>query len=366
MIRAYKFRVYPSKLQDTEMRKHLWLSKNLWNEMLEHTKDMYSNFGKFPTKKSLRQFTQKVGLYSQVGQELTDRLLDALKTKMRLKARGEKGGFPRFKSFARMKSLNYPQNGFKLDGKLQVTPFGRISIKQHREIKGGIKTLSLKRESSGKWYAVFTAEEDAPLPKKNNGGEIGLDLGLKSLAVLSDGTVIKNPRHLRKHEDKLAFLQRNMSQCEKWSRGWHKAKHKVSLLHEKVKNSRRDFLHKLSTSIVSKYSLISLEGLAPKEMAERQFGKSIHDAGWGMFANMIRYKAESAGCVVVFVNPKNTTKECSVCGTLSKKELWERTHNCPQCGLSMDRDLNAAQVILKRATAGLAGCNAHGLATAVA
>jgi putative transposase len=285
---------------------------------------------------------------------------------MRLKKQGEKGGFPRFKTFSRMKSLQYPQSGFTLGKKLEVTPFGEISIKQHREIKGEVKTLSLKRESSGKWYAIFTAEEEAPLPKKNGGGEIGLDLGLKSLAVLSDGTVIENPRHLRKHEDKLAFLQRNLSRCEKRSRGWYKAKHRVALLHEKVKNARRDFLHKLSTSRFSKYSLVSLEGLVSKEMAEKDFGKSIHDAGWGMFANMIRYKAESAGCVAVFVDPKDTTKECSRCGILSKKELWERTHTCPQCGLSMDRDLNAAQVILKRATAGLAGRNAHELAATVA
>jgi len=365
MIRAYKFRVYPSKLQDMEMRKHLWLSKNLWNEMLEHTKEMYSAFGKFPTKKSLRQFTQKVGLYSQVGQELTDRLLDALKTKMRLKKSGVKGGFPRFKSFDRMKSLQYPQSGFTLGKKLVVTPFGELSIKQHREINGEVKTLSLKREASGKWYAIFTAECEIT-PKKNKGGRIGLDLGLKSLAVLSDGTVVKNPRHLRKHEVKLAFLQRNLSRCKKGSRNRYAAKHKVALLYEKVKNTRKDFLHKLSSSLVSKYSLISLENLASKELAEKNYGKSIHDAGWGMFANMVRYKAESAGCVAVFVDPKNTTKECSVCGALSKKELWERTHLCPNCGLSMDRDLNAAHVILKRATAGLAGCNAHGLAATVA
>jgi putative transposase len=101
VMRSFKFRLYPSKLQEIELRRHLWLSKTLWNEMLEHTKNMHHCFGKFPTKKSLRQFTQKKGLYSQVGQELTDRLVDALKTKMRLKAKGEKGGFPRFKSFNR-------------------------------------------------------------------------------------------------------------------------------------------------------------------------------------------------------------------------------------------------------------------------
>jgi putative transposase len=349
-----------------DMRKHLWISKNLWNEMLEHTKQMYHYYRKFPTKKSLRQFTQKVGLYSQVGQELVDRLLDSIWRMVKLRKKGVDCGFPRFKSFSRMKSLQYPQSGFALDNKLKVTPFGEITIKQHRKIKGEIKTLTIKRESSGKWYAIFIVEEETTSPKKNNGGEVGLDLGLKSPVVLSDGTTIKNPRHLRKYEDKLAFLQRNMSRCKKRSSRWYKAKHKVSLLHEKVRNTRRDFLHKLSTSLVSQYSLISLENLAVKELAEKNYGKSIHDAGWSMFADMIRYKAEEAGCVVVTVDPAYTTQECSRCGIRSKKELWDRAHVCPSCGYSADRDLNAAEVILKRATAGLAGCNAHGLAATVA
>jgi putative transposase len=322
----------------------------------------FQNYAKFPTKKSLRQFTQNVGLYSQVGQELTDRLLDALKTKMRLKKTGVKGGFPRFKSFDRMKSLQYPQSGFKLGAKLKVTPFGEISIKQHCELKGEVKTLSLKREGSGKWYAIFTADEEVA-PKKNIGKEVGIDLGLKSFATLSNREVVSNPRHLHKHEDKLAFLQRNLSRCKKGSKNRYKAKHKVALLHEKVANTRKDFLHKLSTTLTSRYSKIVMEDLAPKQMSEKSFGKSIHDAGWGMFANMIRYKAESAGCEAVFVDPKNTTKECSRCGTLSKKTLWDRIHDCPSCGYSADRDLNAAQVILKRATMGHIGCNACGAGT---
>lgn len=359
-MRAYKFRIYPTKTQDTEMRKHLWMSKNLWNEMLEHTKQMYSDYGMFPTKKSLRQFTQKIGLYSQVGQELVDRLLDALKLKMRLKKNGLKGGFPRFKSFDRMKSLNYPQSGFNIESKLQVTPFGGISIKQHREIKGEVKTLSLKRESSGKWYAVFTAEESPQEPRINLGEKVGVDLGLKSFATLSDGIKIKNPRHLKKHEERLALLQRQLSQKKKRSMNRYKTKRKVALLHEKVSNTRLDYLHKVSSKLVSKYSFIALEQLAPKQMAKQDYGKSIHDAGWGMFSNMLRYKAESAGCEVVFVNPKNTTKECSSCGGIQDMPLSERIYYCPECGMLKDRDLNAAINILNRATVGQTGRNACG------
>ncbi|MEW6528849.1 MAG: transposase [Candidatus Micrarchaeota archaeon] len=137
--------------------------------------------------------------------------LDALYRKIQMKNRGEKCGFPRFKSIDRMKSLNYPQAGFKLDKKLEVTPFGEIDIKKHREIQGKIKTLILKRESSGRWFAIFTVEEEIQAPKENNGEKIGIDLGLQNFATLSDGTVIKNPKHLKKHEDKLAKLQKKLS-----------------------------------------------------------------------------------------------------------------------------------------------------------
>jgi len=359
-MKAYKFRIYPTKTQDAEMRKHLWISKNLWNDMLEHTKTMYVVYGMFPTKKGLREFVKGSGLYSQVGQELVDRLVDALGHKMRRKKGGLQGGFPRFKSFDRMRSLYYPQSGFGLGDRLKVSPFGDIRIRRHREIQGMVKTLTLKREPSGKWFAVFVV--DAPQERKQNfGGKVGIDLGLKTFATLSNGKVVKNPRHLRKHEGELAFLQRQMSHKKKRSKNWQRGKLKVARLHERVANTRRDFLHKTSSYLVSRYSFIALENLAPKEMAEQRFGKSIHDAGWGMFANMLSCKAESAGCEVVFVDPKNTTKECSRCGFLSKKDLWDRIHDCPSCGYRADRDLNAAEVILKRTTAGYAGSNAYGL-----
>jgi putative transposase len=323
---------------------------------------MYADYDRFPTKKALRDFVRQTGLYSQVGQELVDRLVDALKLKMHLKKKGQRGGFPRFKNFLQMKSLNYPQakHGFKLDKKLEVTPFGELTLTQHREIKGKIKTLSLKRESSGKWFAIFVVEEPQQEPKINLGGAVGIDLGLKSFATLSDGTKLKNPRHLKKNEEHLAFLQRHLSKKKKGSRNRYKAKHKVAKLYEKVSNTRLDYLHKTSTELVSKYSFIALEQLAPKQMAEQNYSKQIHDAGWGMFANMLRYKAESAGCEVVFVNPKNTTKECSQCGGIQDMPLSERIYYCPTCGMLKDRDLNASINILNRATVGQTGSNACG------
>jgi putative transposase len=364
-MRSYKFRRYPSKTQEEKMREHLWIAKELWNRMLEATIKKYNLEKKFYSKSELQFMTKNSGLYSQTAQGVAHRLDRALKAKMRMKKKEEKGGFPRFKSFFKMKSLFYPQSGFSLGKKLKVSPFGEISIKKHREIKGKIKTLTIKRMPSGKWFAVFCAEQEQKSIRENNGIQIGIDLGLKTFAALSNGMTIANPRHLKRYENKLASLQRKVSKREKCSGKRRKANLKVERLHEKIANTRKDFLHKTSTQLVNNYSLIALEKLASKKMAGQNLGKLINDAGWGMFANMIRYKAESAGCEVVFVDPENTTQECSSCGQIVNKELHERTHNCPFCGLSVDRDLNASINILKRATAGQAGSNASGDGTRI-
>jgi len=361
-MRAYKFRIYPSKAQEKQMLHHLWLSKQLWNELLEHCKRTYNDFGYFPTKNTLQLMVKDYGMFSQTQQEVAHRLHNSLMRVFMMRKTGMNCGFPRFKSFDGIKSIYYPQNnvGFRLDNKLAVNPFGEIKIKKHREIKGNIKTMALKREPSGKWFVIFTANEQKEPIKANFGEAVGIDLGLINFAALSNSEIIANPRHIRKYEDALALLQRELSKKKKRSKNRRKAQIKVARAYEKLANTRRDFLHKLSSKMVSAYSLIALEKLASQEMAEQNFGKSINDAGWNMFASMIAYKAESAGCKAVFVNPKDTTKECSNCGTKTEKALSERTHICPSCGLSVDRDINAARVILKRATVGMMGSNASG------
>ena len=367
-MRAYKFRIYPSKKQEELLNKHLWLTKNLWNELLDFSKQMYKDFGYFPTKNTLQLMVKDYGLYSQTQQEISHRVYNSVMRVFKLRKKGVKCGFPRFKSFDRMKSLHYPQyrSGFWLNKKLKVTPFGEITIKKHRGITGKIKTLTLKRETSGKWFAIFTAEEEKFMPKENKGEAIGMDLGLKTFATLSNGMRINNPRHFKRYEERLAFIQKTLSRCKKGSSSRKRAKIRVAKLHEKISDTRRDFLHKVSTELVNDYSVIALEKLASKEMVEENYGKQINDAGWNMFANMLAYKAEGAGCRVVFVNPENTSRMCSRCGSITEKTLWNRIHNCSCCGLIIDRDLNAAHVILMRATPGQGGSNASGNATIVA
>jgi putative transposase len=360
-MRAYKFRIYPSKKQEELLNKHLWLAKNLWNELLEHCKQTYKDFGYFPTRNTLQLIVKNYGLYSQTQQEIAHRVSNAIFRVFKMKKKGKRIGFPRFKSIDRMKSLYYPQCefGFSLDEKLKVTPFGEIAIKKHREIKGRIKTLTLKRESSGKWFAIFCVGIQEEIPKENKGGAVGIDLGLKTFATLSNGMKIDNSRHFKEHEERLTFVQRKFTFHKKRTKNYKKAKIRVANLHEKISECRRDFLHKLSTDLVNIYSFIVLEKLASHEMSQQNYGKQINDAGWNMFANMLAYKAEGAGCRVVFVDPKDTSKMCSRCGNIRDDlSLWDRIYTCPGCSLSMDRDINAAHNILTKATPGQGGSNA--------
>jgi len=362
--RAYKFRIYPSKAQEKEMNTHLWLSKNLWNELLAHEKRMYNNYGYFASTNALVYMTTKYGMYSQAQQSIAFRLDNALSAFLKRRKKEPDAGFPRFKSFRKMKSLMYPQSGFKLNEKLKVTPFGEIKIKRHREITGKIKTLALKKEATGKWFAVFVADIQKEKPCINNGEKIGLDLGLKTFAALSNEIKISNPRHLMQCEKKIAEFERKQSRMKLHSKNYWRKQKKINVLHEKVTNSRKDFLHKTSAKLVKEYSLIALEKLASREMSQENYGKQINDAGWGMFADMLSYKAESAGCKIMFVNPENTTKTCSKCGNMHQMDLSQRTYEC-EFGNRMDRDVNAAINILAKATIGTMGRNACGDGTIV-
>ncbi|MCX6768362.1 MAG: transposase [Candidatus Micrarchaeota archaeon] len=176
---------------------------------------------------------------------------------------------------------------------------------------------------------------------------------------MSDGTVFENPRHLEHAEERLRDVQRRLSRKKKGSENRRKARVKVAMAYEKLTSKRRDFLHKTSRKLVGKYSFIAMEDLNIVGMAKGFLAKSILDCSWAEFAGMLRYKAEEAGCEVVLVAPAHTSQTCSSCGSVRKKSLAERWHECA-CGTSIHRDLNAAINILKRATAGHAGSNASG------
>ena len=315
--------------------------------MLQYTKEYHEKTGKFPSKDELFKLVKDSSLYSQVAQNIAVRLYNSIQLMIRKKKLKQKAGFPRFKSHERVKSFTYPQSGFKLFNKeLHLSKIGNIEIRKHRDLIGKIKTLTIKRESSGKWFAIFTSEVEIT-SKVNCGSVAGIDLGIEHFAYLSNGKVIENPRNLRKSEEKLVKIQRRLSKKKKSSKNRRKAKLKIAALHESITNQRRDFLHKTSKSLVNSYSLLCLEALNTQSLSRGFLAKQVLDCSFAEFSNMLRYKAEEAGCKVIFVNPAGTTSTCSNCGLIKKKLLSQRQHTC-LCGISLHRDHNAANNILSR------------------
>jgi len=232
----------------------------------------------------------------------------------------------------------------KLEKRLRVQNVGDMKIKLHRPVEGRIKTVK-----AGRWYVVFSCDDVPARAYPTATAEVGIDMGLTSFATLSTGEKIENPRWYRKTEKRLAEAQRRLASKQKKSRRRKKQKERVARLHAKAANQRRDFHHKLARRIASQNSLIAVEDLAPKQMAEESstgMAKSIHDAAWAAFLMILSGKAEEAGRILVKVPPQGTSSTCFRCGAYRKKTLSERVHSC-SCGLVLDRDLHASLNILR-------------------
>jgi len=292
-------------------------------------------------------------VYSQVAQNVSDRVHKAFSNFFRrVKDPKEKRkGFPRFKS--RVNSITFPQSGFKFvsNKRLFASKIGNIPIVLHRVPKGKNKTLTIKQNKAGQWFATFACEVDIPAVKHSSTDKIGLDVGLESYAVLSNGEFIDNPRHLVQSERRLKLLQRRLSRKKKGSSNRRKARFRLAKQHIKVVNQRNDFMHKLSHRIAKSYSFIAIENLNVKGMLNNHWlAKSISDASWSNFIKCLEYKAVTSGSKLVKVNPKNTSKICSKCGTIVDIPLSKREFLCPNCGFACHRDLNASINILKVGT----------------
>jgi putative transposase len=283
-----------------------------------------------------------------VLQNISKRIRDAYHGYYARRKAGLKAGKPRFKSGRGYKSMTYPQSGFKVEGDtLNLSKIGSIRIRLHRPLGGDVKTLTVKRMPSERWYAVFCCEVEAQ-PREKPHRDVGIDLGLECFAALSDATRIENPRIYRGSERRLAHLQRSLSRKEKGSRNRMRARLRVARLHERVENRRSDFLHKASRAVADSYGTVYVEDLKIQNMVRNhRLAKSISDAGWGRFVRMLCYKEEESGGRVVLVNPYGTSQRCSGCGEKVVKSLSDRVHECPYCGLVLDRDLNAARNILE-------------------
>ena len=345
-----RYRIYPSKSQVHQLDKTLEGCRLYYNHLLDQRKNGWENDKKhytcFEQQKINKDFLNKseYDIYAQIIQNVAVRIDLAYKAFFRRLKNGEKPGYPRFKSKDRYDSFTYPQRGWKIeDNYISLPKFGKIKSVIHKKIEGNIKTCTVKKESD-KWYVIFVYETDYNETTSEADEAVGIDVGLSNFAIFSDETIISNPRFFKEEEKKIAKLQSRKDKTK--NKKLNKALQKR---HNKIKNKRKDFCHQLSRKIVNKYSKIFVEDLNINNMKEgmKYLSKNINDASWNLFINNLIYKAEDAGRVIKLVNPAYTSQDCSNCSYRVKKKLSDRIHNCPNCGLEIDRDLNAAKNILR-------------------
>jgi putative transposase len=360
MRRAFVYRLYPTRRQAEALAGQLEATRQLYNAALEqrrtvwHTKrrsiSVYQQLHELP---DLRRADADLGaVHSHVCQTTLRRLDVAFRTFFRRVKAGESPGYPRFKGRDRWNSLVFSEYGNGagiIDGRLRVFGAGHVKLKLHRLIIGTIKTVTLKRSCRGHWSAIFSCSGVPSRAFPATTAAVGIDMGLTSYATLSTGEKIDNPRWYRQMEEKLSQAQRALSAKRKGTNARRTARHCVARLHEKVREQRRDFHHKLAHRLVSEHGFIAVEKLNTKNLIRHSstgLRKSITDAAWARFLAILGAKAEEAGRRFVKVPPHNTSSTCSGCGRVEPKVLSERVHICP-CGLALDRDHNAALNVLR-------------------
>lgn len=365
MEHSYKFRLYPSKEQENLILRTFGCCRFVFNHYLTLRKDTYEQTGEtlnyYACAKDmtgLKQQEETLWLKEVDATALQSSLRDlddAYQHFFRRVKKCEKPGYPKFKSRHHhrqsYKSKCVGSNIKVLEGAVQLPKLGKVKCRISQSVQGRILSATVSRSASGKYYVALCCRLDQELPKlPSTGAVIGLDVGIKSFAVSSDGVEYPNPKYLRQSEKKLARLQRQLSRKTKGSENWNKARVRVARLHEHIASQRRDMQHKLSTEIVRQNDVICIEDLAPKNMVRNhKLAKSISDASWGEFRRQLTYKAEWYGKQLVTVDrfyPSSQT--CSVCGAQwpGTKDLKVRRWECPECGATLDRDTNAAANIL--------------------
>ncbi|MHC1733415.1 MAG: RNA-guided endonuclease InsQ/TnpB family protein [Bacteroidales bacterium] len=359
MLKTFQYRIYPTPSQCKLMESTIETCRRFYNACLAERKEAYEqhgeSIGKFAQLRKVKEEKANnpyaANIHSHVLQVVVADLDKAFQAFFRRVKSGETPGYPRFKGRNRFDSFGYKEygNGFKLDGRrLKLSGIGRVAVRWHRPIEGNIKNLRI-RYKAGAWYACFACEMDTqPLPK--TGQAVGVDVGISSLLATSDGELIANPKWYRAGQAKLRVLQRRVSRRKKGGSNRRKAVFALQCHHEHISNQRKDYLNKAAAYLICRYDLIAVENLRIGNMAKNHtLAKSILDGGWGYLVQQLTHKAVEADRQLVLVNPAYTSKSCSACGAIFEDlSLSDRWVTC-DCGLSLDRDINAAINILKRA-----------------
>ena len=368
LIRTYKYRLRPNRNQIETLDALFWQARKLYNVALEQRITVYKETGKgvrYPDQwkffRDERNNNPEIyGLLNATSvQQMLRRLDKAFSAFFRRMKAGETPGFPRFKGYDRFKSVEYRyRDGCKLRYKengqvrLYIQNVGEVKIVFHRRIPDGakIKHVVIKRVNE-KWYICLMLEmPDKQIASHQEHNAVGIDVGLKSLIATSDGCLVGNPRWLKETLRDLRVAQRKVARRIMGSSRRRKAVKQVARLHEKIANQRNDYWHKLTRDLATSYSHIAVEDLKLKFMnRNKHLARSSYDAGLGIFMQLLAYKVEETGGQLVAVNPAYTSQMCSECGEIVEKDLSVRTHECPCCGLVLDRDVNAARNILQKA-----------------
>ena len=359
MLKAYKYRIYPNSEQRTQIAKTFGCCRFVYNQTLAYRKETYEKEKKSVSRTDCnnycsRELKQAYDWLREVDKfALTNAIynMDCAYQKFFK----EHAGYPKFKSkHDKHKSYttNFTNGNIAADfeeGKIKLPKLKQVKAKFHRKFEGQIKSATVSQVPSGKYYVsilVETEHEELRHTDKNT----GLDLGVKDLCITSDGTRYWNPKTIRKYEKKLAKLQRQLSHKEKRSRNYYKQKKKIAICHEKIRNIRKDYLHKVSHEIISENQVIVSEGLQIKNMVKNHhLAKSIMDVSWYELTRQLGYKAEWNGRQYIKIDAFYASSQiCSSCGYQNTdiKDLSVREWICPKCRAKHDRDLNAAKNIL--------------------
>jgi putative transposase len=356
MRKTMKYRLYPTSHQQHVLDETLDICRQVYNQTLAHRKEAWEQrqetLSLYETNAMLTQWKKErpalATVHSQVLQNAQERVDLAYKAFFRRAKAGETPGFPRFRGAGRYDSFTFKQSGFRVEDSLvSLSKIGSIRLVLHRPIEGAIKTVTVRRTPTGKWFVCFSVEVEA-LVLAPCQLAVGIDVGLTHFATLSTGEHLANPRFFRTDEHALAKAQRRLSKADKGTPVRAKCRKVVAHIHERIANRRYDFCHQAARRLVNTYGVLAFEALQiPNLMQNHCLAKSIADVAWGQFVRIASDKAVCAGRLAVQVPPAYTSQDCSRCGHRVPKKLSERVHQCPVCQLSMDRDHNAAINILR-------------------